>query len=41
VKLAWDGIGERYFESGVSKGVIYLPGPDKQFTIGYAWNGLA
>lgn len=34
-KVVWDEVGERYYESGVSRGVFY--GSDSQ---GVAWNGL-
>jgi len=36
--LVWDTIGERYYETGVSKGVLYKK-VSNTWT-GYAWNGL-
>lgn len=38
-KLKWDQIGERYYETGVSKGVLY-PVVDGKYSKGVAWNGL-
>ena len=35
-KITWDGIGERYYENGVSQGVFY--GVDSH---GVPWNGLS
>lgn len=40
-KLTWDDTGKRFFESGVSKGVLYVQ--DKSngtYKQGVAWNGL-
>lgn len=34
-RLAWDGIGDRTYERGVDKGVLYVDGSD-----GVAWNGI-
>jgi hypothetical protein len=34
-KLAWGSHGERFFETGIDRGVLYLPGQD-----GVPWNGL-
>lgn len=34
-KLIWDAAGERVFEGGVDRGVLYSPN-----SRGYAWNGL-
>src|SRR5690606_41906872 len=34
-KLNWGAFGERYFETGIDRGVLYLPGRD-----GVAWSGL-
>lgn len=39
-KLVWDQTGERLYETGVDRGVLYIPGPDGKYTNGYAWNGL-
>ena len=35
-RLAWDNVGERYFETGVDRGVLYIPTEPK----GIPWNGL-
>jgi hypothetical protein len=39
-KLIWDTPGQRLFETGVSKGVLYVPNAQGLYTTGYAWNGL-
>jgi hypothetical protein len=39
-KLAWDNVGQRLYETGVSKGVLYLPDTVGAYTTGFAWNGL-
>lgn len=39
-KLIWDATGERRYETGVSKGVIYFPDETGEYTDGTAWNGL-
>lgn len=39
-ELQWDAQGERQFETGVSKGVLYLPSPTGVYDTGVAWNGL-
>lgn len=38
-KLVWDKTGERYYETGVSKGVLY-PQVAGAYPKGVAWNGL-
>lgn len=38
-KLVWDQSGERFYETGVSKGVLY-PMTAGEYTKGVAWNGL-
>ena len=38
-KLKWDVQGERYFETGVSNGVLY-PFKEGKYSTGVAWNGL-
>jgi len=41
VKLAWDQVGDREYETGVDKGVLYLPDPTTgDYDTGIAWNGL-
>lgn len=37
--LKWDEQGEKYYKTGVDRGVIY-PLADNQYAQGYAWNGL-
>ena len=37
--LTWDNVGERLFETGVDRGVLYIPTAGIYDT-GYAWNGL-
>ena len=39
-KLVWDKTGERYYETGVSNGVIYPVGSSGEYGVGVAWNGL-
>lgn len=39
-KLVWDQVGERYYETGVRNGVLYLQGTDGAYADGVAWNGL-
>jgi hypothetical protein len=38
--LQWDQVGERFYETGVDKGVLYLPDSDGNYNTGVAWNGL-
>lgn len=38
-KLTWDNIGERLYETGVDRGVVY-PQADGAYPAGAAWNGL-
>jgi len=38
-KLVWDKQGERYYETGVSKGVLY-PMSNGAYQTGVVWNGL-
>lgn len=40
MKLVWDKAGERFYETGVKQGVLYLQGANKQYSQGVAWNGL-
>jgi len=37
--LIWDSTGERLYETGVDRGVLYIP-TNGVYDIGYAWNGL-
>jgi hypothetical protein len=40
MELTWDSVGERRYETGVDRGVLYLPDNTGDYTDGYAWNGL-
>lgn len=39
-KLQWDNAGERFYETGVSKGVLYVADSTGNYPKGVAWNGL-
>lgn len=39
-KLVWDQTGERYYETGVKNGVLYVQGEGGTYQTGVAWNGL-
>jgi hypothetical protein len=38
--LTWDAVGERFYETGVDRGVLYLPDSGGEYSEGHAWNGL-
>lgn len=40
MKLVWDKVGERYYETGVKKGVLYKQDTNGAYPKGVAWNGL-
>lgn len=40
-KLVWDQTGDRLYETGVSKGVLYPIQSDGAYSKGVAWNGLS
>lgn len=40
MKLVWDKTGERFYETGVSNGVLYPIQADGTYSKGVAWNGL-
>lgn len=40
MKLVWDKVGERTFETGVNKGVLYPQAAEGTYPQGVAWNGL-
>lgn len=40
MKLKWDQVGERLFETGTEKGVLYPQAKDGSYEAGVAWNGL-
>ena len=37
--LTWDQVGERFYETGVDHGVLYIPTAGV-YNTGFAWNGL-
>ena len=39
-KLVWDKTGERLYETGVDRGVVYPVQTGGTYTKGVAWNGL-
>ena len=38
--LTWDQVGDRFYETGVDRGVLYLPDAAGVYNKGFAWNGL-
>jgi hypothetical protein len=38
--LTWDKAGERLYETGVDRGVLYIPNGAGAYVNGYSWNGL-
>jgi hypothetical protein len=38
--LTWDNVGERSYETGVDRGVLYQLDPSGEYGDGVAWNGL-
>ena len=39
-RLTWDNTGERLYETGVDRGVLFIPDEDGDYNDGVAWNGL-
>ena len=39
-KLVWDQVGERLYETGTKKGVLFVQNAGGQYGKGVAWNGL-
>jgi hypothetical protein len=39
-KLTWDDSGSRRYETGVDRGVLYIPDGSGAYSNGYAWPGL-
>lgn len=39
-QLVWDVAGAKNYESGVDRGVLYIPDGTGAYSAGYAWNGL-
>ena len=40
-RLIWDNAGERYYETGVKRGVLYPTKADGTYDKGVVWNGLS
>lgn len=40
MRLKWDQIGERVYETGVDRGVLYIPNGSGEYNDGVVWNGL-
>ena len=40
MKLVWDEVGKRFYETGVNKGVLYPQSAEGAYPKGVAWNGL-
>ena len=40
-KLSWDNVGERLYETGIDRGVLYTVQEDNTYAKGEAWNGLS
>ena len=38
--ITWDATGEKIFETGVDRGVRYIPNASGVYDNGYAWTGL-
>lgn len=39
-RLIWDEVGQRFFETGVKNGVLYVQDNDGAYKNGVVWNGL-
>lgn len=39
-KLVWDAVGSRFYETGVSAGVLYVQEESGSYGNGVAWNGI-
>ena len=40
VAITWDGVGQRFYETGLEQGALYVVGADNQYGKGVGWNGL-
>ena len=38
--LVWDLVGDRFYETGIDHGVLYIPDVSGVYATGVAWNGL-
>lgn len=39
--MVWDATGQKFYETGVSKGGLYLQDETGAYSKGVAWNGLS
>lgn len=39
-QILWDQVGEKLYETGTKKGVLYPQASNGTYPMGYAWNGL-
>ena len=39
-KLIWDALGEKIYETGIDRGVLYVQDNDGAYPLGVVWNGL-
>lgn len=39
-KIVWDEVGKRFYETGVSKAVLYRQNTEGKYPKGVAWNGI-
>lgn len=39
-KIVWDAAGQRFYETGVDQGVLYIPDSNGAYVNGVPWNGL-
>ena len=39
-RIKWDVVGERTYETGVYRGVLYVRGANGTYPVGVPWNGL-
>lgn len=39
--LVWDAVGDRRFETGVDRGVLYIPNTAGVYDTGFSWNGIS
>lgn len=39
-RLLWDQSGQKKYETGLDRGVLYIPNVSGAYTTGFAWNGL-
>ena len=40
-RLIWDQVGKKFYETGVSNGVLYVANGEGGYKTGVAWNGLS